>query len=126
MSSAKSFKLSAEKEEMLVVAFKKVYGKRIGFEKLSLEKVDGQAWIAVFGSDGTVGVQLKMDRGQWVMDLLQSAALICKKGDGCSCCKFSDCGCGKRGGTTSCGSTSCDEAAALKDDWSRIREYLQP
>jgi hypothetical protein len=126
VAKAGSLKMNPKAQAKLENAFKAVYGDKIGFEMLKLEKIDGQIWLAVYGNKGTVAAPLKMVEGQSVLDFGGPLGIVnCTTTSSCSCCKVSSCACSKKnGGQEDCGSSSCDKKEVESSDVMAIESML--
>ena len=111
INKANSLKIPPKKEMQLVKAFKKGYGKSLGYESLTLEKIKGKVWLVVSGNKGNLGIPLVANDGMQGIDLGGPlGAVNCITTNSCECCKASSCGCSKKnGGQVDCGSSSCEK-----------------
>lgn len=126
VSKAGSLKMSPKTEAKLENAFKAVYGERIGFEMLKLERNDGKIWLAIYGNKGTVAAPLKIVEGQSVLDFGGPLGIVnCTTTSSCSCCKVSSCDCSKKnGGQVDCGSSACNKKEVESSDIKALESML--
>jgi hypothetical protein len=126
LSRAGSLKMSPKTQAKLENAFKAVYGEKIGYEMLKLEKIDGKIWLAVYGNKGTIAAPVKIVQGQSVLDFGGPlGAVNCVTTSSCSCCKVSSCDCSKKnGGQESCGSSGCGTKEVESNDIKAIESML--
>jgi hypothetical protein len=110
VADAKTLKMSPKTHSALTKAFKAVFAKKMGFERLVIE-TDGQPFLVMYGQRGTVAIPLKIDGEYAVIDAGGgTAAVICSTTTSCSCCKATSCACSKKnGGQEDCGSSDCDK-----------------